>query len=70
MHADNAGCSQDPYIKLVLHDGALDKGRSHVGESVKTTCKQNAGGNAEYYEKFAINKPGIFDLRNAHFSSR
>jgi hypothetical protein len=49
MHADNDGLPQDPYIKLVLHDGALDKGRPHVGESVKTTCKQNAGGNAEYY---------------------
>jgi hypothetical protein len=50
---------------LVLHDGGFDQGSSHVGESVRTTYKDNAGGNAEYNEKFAINKPGIFNLRNS-----
>ncbi len=50
---------QDPYIKLTLHDGHFDEGRNHVGESVKTKTKKNAGGQADFHEAFMLNKPGI-----------
>ena len=49
---------QDPYIRLTLHDGRYNEGGIHVGESFRTTTKDNAGGNATYNEKFIINKPG------------
>jgi hypothetical protein len=49
---------QDPYLKLTLHDGRFVEGGTHVGESVKTTVKSNAGGSAEYNETFTLNKPG------------
>ncbi len=49
---------QDPYIKLTLHDGMFDQGGKHQGESVKTTVKNNAGGNAVYNETYRLTKPG------------
>ena len=54
--------SQDPYIKITLHDGDFDAGGRHRGESFKTTTKDNAGGNATWNEKFVLNKPGMASL--------
>ena len=51
--------SQDPYIRMTLHDGDFDAGGPHRGETLKTTTKDNAGGNANWNEKFVINKPGV-----------
>ena len=45
-------------MKLTLHDGEYDNGGKHVGESFRTTTKDNAGGTASFNEKFVINKPG------------
>jgi hypothetical protein len=50
--------SQDPYIRVTLHDGEFDSGGSHRGESFQTTVKDNAGGNATFNEKFVCAKPG------------
>jgi hypothetical protein len=43
---------------MSLHDGRFDEGGAHVGENVKTTTKDNAGGNASFGETFHLNKPG------------
>jgi hypothetical protein len=51
--------AQDPFIKISLHDGDFDNGGNHVGESVKTSTKNNAGGNATWNETFVLNKPGV-----------
>ncbi len=51
--------AQDPFIKITLHDGDFDVGGRHLGESFKTTTKDNAGGNATWNEKFVLNKPGV-----------
>ena len=48
---------QDPYFKITLHDGKIADGPEHVGESVQTTQKDNAGGTATFNEKFAIKNP-------------
>ena len=45
---------------LTLHDGQFDNGGSHVGESLRTTTKDNAGGAATFNETFVMNKPGAF----------
>ena len=54
--------SQDPYVKLTLHDGQFDEGgvfsNPHRGESVQTKAKDNAGANATFNETFRLNKPG------------
>ncbi len=41
-----------------MHDGDYDAGGNHRGETFKTTTKDNAGGNANWNEKFVLNKPG------------
>ncbi len=58
---------QDPYIRLTLHDGQLDQGKHHVGESVRTTTKNNSGGQANFDELFMLNKPGNWRIDTRAF---
>jgi hypothetical protein len=44
---------------MTLHDGLFDEGGQHVGEKMKTSTKDNAGGNARFGETFVLNKPGF-----------
>ena len=44
---------QDPYVRLTVHNAS-----AQLGQIVKTTAKENAGGNAKFNEKFVIDKPG------------
>eukprot|EP00291_Cryptomonas_curvata_P000845 CAMPEP_0172186102 /NCGR_PEP_ID=MMETSP1050-20130122/20555_1 /TAXON_ID=233186 /ORGANISM="Cryptomonas curvata, Strain CCAP979/52" /LENGTH=108 /DNA_ID=CAMNT_0012860195 /DNA_START=68 /DNA_END=394 /DNA_ORIENTATION=- len=47
---------------MTLHDGQFDAGGPHIGETLKTTIKNNAGGNANWNEKFVLNKPEHMDV--------
>ncbi len=62
--------SQDPYIKLTLHDGEYDQGGVHRGEMVRTKTKNNSGGAATYNETFHVNKPGGHGITFSELKNR